>query len=138
VIRLQEIFHLVDQPFSISTPIAPNTVASALERATHTAPLEHQKPRPPYLSAHESTAQQQIDYDRGLGSLSRQETLATEGRLQVYETTELIRQLARERFYGALTLKFEAGRIVLVKKEETLKPTNLSEKPRSQHEEESV
>jgi hypothetical protein len=47
------------------------------------------------------------------------------------EAVELIRQLARERFYGAVTLKFEAGQITIIKKEQTIKPTNLSEKPRS-------
>jgi hypothetical protein len=49
------------------------------------------------------------------------------------EIFELLQRLARERFYGAVTLKFEAGRIVVLKKEETFKPTDLSEKPRSQH-----
>jgi hypothetical protein len=37
----------------------------------------------------------------------------------------LIRQLARDRFYGALTLKFEAGRIAIIKKEQTLKHSEL-------------
>jgi hypothetical protein len=53
------------------------------------------------------------------------------------EALELIRQLARERFYGALTLKFEAGRVTTIKKEQTIKPSNLtnpSEPPRSQSE----
>jgi hypothetical protein len=49
------------------------------------------------------------------------------------ETIELIRQLVRERFYGALTLKFEAGRIVTIKKEQTLKPNDLSDHPRSEN-----
>ena len=49
------------------------------------------------------------------------------------EAIELIRQLVGERFYGALTLKFEAGRITTIKKEQTIKP-NLSEQPRSQNE----
>jgi len=49
------------------------------------------------------------------------------------EAVELIRQLVRDRFYGALTIKFESGRIVIIKKEETFKPTNLSEKPRSEN-----
>ena len=49
------------------------------------------------------------------------------------EAIELIRKLAFDRFYGALTLKFEAGRVTTIKKEETLKPTHLSEQPRSQH-----
>jgi hypothetical protein len=52
----------------------------------------------------------------------------------VNEIRELIQRLAGERFYGALTIKFEAGKIVVLKKEETFKPTDLSGKPRSQHE----
>jgi len=50
------------------------------------------------------------------------------------EALELIRQLARERFYGALTLKFEAGHITTLKKEQTIKPNDLPEQPRSQSE----
>jgi hypothetical protein len=38
------------------------------------------------------------------------------------QTIELIQSLVRERFYGALTIKFEAGRVVIIKKEETIKP----------------
>jgi len=50
------------------------------------------------------------------------------------ETIELIRHLVRERFYGAVTIKFEAGNVVYLKKEETIKPANLSGKPRkSEH-----
>ncbi len=49
------------------------------------------------------------------------------------EILELLQKFARERFYGAITLKFEAGKIFVLKKEETFKPTDLSEKPRSQH-----
>ena len=49
------------------------------------------------------------------------------------DALDLIQQLIRERFYGAVTLKFEAGRVVLMKKEETLKPSDLSDKPRSHH-----
>jgi hypothetical protein len=45
------------------------------------------------------------------------------------EAIELIRQLARDRFYGAVTLKFEAGRITVIKKEQTLKPSELPEQP---------
>ncbi len=52
------------------------------------------------------------------------------------EAIELIRQLARERFYGAVTVKFEAGKVVVLKKEETLKPSDLSGKPRSKYVEE--
>lgn len=47
------------------------------------------------------------------------------------EAIELIRQLSRDRFYGALTLKFEAGRVTTIKKEQTIKPNDLSEQPRS-------
>lgn len=49
------------------------------------------------------------------------------------EAIELIRRLARERFYGAVTVKFEAGNVVCMKKEETIKPSNLSGKPWSQN-----
>ena len=42
----------------------------------------------------------------------------------------LIRELAESRFYGSLTLKFEAGKVVTLKKEETLKPQDLSGQPR--------
>jgi hypothetical protein len=45
---------------------------------------------------------------------------------------ELLHQLVRERFYGALTLKFEAGHITTIKKEQTIKTNDLSEKPRSE------
>ncbi len=40
------------------------------------------------------------------------------------ETFALIRRLATERFYGSITLKFEAGQVVVLKKEETIKPNN--------------
>jgi hypothetical protein len=50
------------------------------------------------------------------------------------QVLDLIRQLSGERFYGALTLKFEAGRITTIKKEQTIKPNDLSEKPRSDFE----
>jgi hypothetical protein len=49
------------------------------------------------------------------------------------EAIELIRQLVRERFYGALTLKFEAGQLTIIKKEQTIKPTDLSGKPRNEN-----
>jgi hypothetical protein len=47
------------------------------------------------------------------------------------QALELIRRLAQERFYGTLTVKFEAGRITTIKKEQTIKPADLSEQPRS-------
>jgi hypothetical protein len=46
------------------------------------------------------------------------------------QTLDLIRQLSGERFYGALTLRFEAGKITTIKKEQTIKPNDLSEQPR--------
>lgn len=39
------------------------------------------------------------------------------------EVIALLRQLAALQFFGALVIKFEAGKIVLLKKEETIKPT---------------
>jgi hypothetical protein len=36
----------------------------------------------------------------------------------------LIRRLAVEHFYGSITLKFESGQVVILKKEETIKPHN--------------
>lgn len=38
------------------------------------------------------------------------------------EAIALLRQLSKERFFGAVTLKFESGKIVILKKEETIKP----------------
>ena len=49
------------------------------------------------------------------------------------EAIELIRRLVRDRFYGAVTIKFEAGNVVCPKKEATIKPGILSVKPRSQN-----
>ena len=39
------------------------------------------------------------------------------------EIMNLIGTLQRQSFYGALEVKFEAGRVVLLKKTETIKPT---------------
>jgi hypothetical protein len=39
---------------------------------------------------------------------------------------EYLSQLADERFWGSVTMKFEAGRIVHVRREENLKPEELS------------
>jgi hypothetical protein len=36
--------------------------------------------------------------------------------------TEIVRELESIRFYGSLEIKFEAGRVVLLKKTETIKP----------------
>ena len=40
------------------------------------------------------------------------------------EAIAFLRQLAAERFYGSLTIKCEAGKVVCLKKEETIKPGN--------------
>lgn len=42
------------------------------------------------------------------------------------ELAEMLRELEAARFYGSLELKFEAGRIVLLRKSETLKPMQSS------------
>ncbi len=36
---------------------------------------------------------------------------------------QLLRELERQRFYGSLEIKLESGKVVLVKRIETLKPT---------------
>ena len=35
---------------------------------------------------------------------------------------DLLRSLEQSRFFGTLELKFEAGRVVLIRKSETIKP----------------
>jgi hypothetical protein len=39
------------------------------------------------------------------------------------DTIELVRRLSREGFYGSVELKMENGRVVILKKTETIKPT---------------
>jgi len=51
------------------------------------------------------------------------------------EAIELIRQLVRERFYGALTMKFEAGQVTTIKKEQTIKPSELPGQPGKRNDE---
>ena len=36
---------------------------------------------------------------------------------------EVLHALERQRFYGSLEIKYEAGRVVLLRKTETIKPT---------------
>ena len=36
---------------------------------------------------------------------------------------DLLRSLEQSRFFGTLELKFEAGRVVLIRKTETMKPS---------------
>lgn len=57
---------------------------------------------------------------------------ATRQQLTASDVSHLLNQLQSERFYGAVTLKFEAGQIVIIKKEQTLKPRDLSGQPRSE------
>jgi hypothetical protein len=46
----------------------------------------------------------------------------------------LLQQLARSKFYGSLVLKLEAGKVVLLRKEETIKPTHYGENRREYEE----
>jgi hypothetical protein len=36
---------------------------------------------------------------------------------------EILEKVERERFYGTISLKYSAGRLELIRKEETIKPT---------------
>ena len=36
---------------------------------------------------------------------------------------QLVTELERPRFYGSLEIKFEAGKVILLRKSETIKPT---------------
>jgi len=44
------------------------------------------------------------------------------------DVTQLVAELTSQRFYGSLEIKFESGRVVLLKKTETVKPTEPSER----------
>jgi hypothetical protein len=46
---------------------------------------------------------------------------------------EYLRQLADSRFFGSITLKFEAGQIVHARREENIKPSELSGTPGTQY-----
>lgn len=50
----------------------------------------------------------------------------------VVETVQLLESLARARFYGSITAKFENGKVVLFRKEETFIPRH-AQKERSFH-----
>jgi hypothetical protein len=54
------------------------------------------------------------------------------------ETFFYLKKLAESRFWGSVTLKFEAGRITHIRREENLKPIELSEVPRSEYGNEST
>jgi hypothetical protein len=49
------------------------------------------------------------------------------------ETFAYLEGLAMSQFWGAVGLKFEAGSIVHIRKEESLRPNQLSEKPRERN-----
>ena len=51
--------------------------------------------------------------------------LASQGDSGLTHTIRLLARLVRERFFGKLTISFEAGRIVTLRKEQTLKPNEL-------------
>jgi len=38
-------------------------------------------------------------------------------------TIDTLRELERQRFFGTLEVKFEAGKVILLRKTETMKPT---------------
>jgi len=40
---------------------------------------------------------------------------------------QLLNQLARQRFFGTLEIKLESGKVVLVRKTETIKPSEMGE-----------
>jgi hypothetical protein len=42
---------------------------------------------------------------------------------------DYLKSLAEQGFFGAITLKYEAGKVVHVRKEENLKPSDLSGTP---------
>ena len=54
------------------------------------------------------------------------------------EATELLRDLEQTRFYGSLELKFENGRVVLVRKTETIKPSDCRDNRGNENEHQCV
>ena len=44
---------------------------------------------------------------------------------------DYLKSLAEQGFWGAVTLKYEGGEVVHIRKEENLKPSSLSEFPRA-------
>jgi hypothetical protein len=40
------------------------------------------------------------------------------------DLVQLLRQLEQSRFYGSVEFKYEAGRVVLIRKSETFKPSD--------------
>jgi hypothetical protein len=48
--------------------------------------------------------------------------------------TQFFDELSNHKFFGSITLKFESGKLTHIKKEENLKPSELSGTPRPSHE----
>ena len=46
---------------------------------------------------------------------------------------QILQELEQRRFYGSLEIKFEAGRMVLIKKTETIKPNDYRNNRGKQH-----
>ena len=44
----------------------------------------------------------------------------------ILTTEKLLKELENQRFYGAVEIKFESGRLVLIRKTETIKPMEKS------------
>ncbi len=55
----------------------------------------------------------------------------------IKEAIRLLEELAGERFFGALELKFEAGHIVVMRKTETLKPNYRDNRGIHEHDQQS-
>jgi hypothetical protein len=53
------------------------------------------------------------------------------GATHVSALREYLEQLSASRFWGSLTLKFEAGQVVHARREENIKPSELSGTPRT-------
>jgi len=49
-------------------------------------------------------------------------------------TFDFVEDLADAKFWGAVTIKFEDGQVVHIRKEENIKPETLSQKERSTNE----
>jgi hypothetical protein len=49
---------------------------------------------------------------------------ATKDNPNMYPLESLLADLQRQRFFGSIELKLEAGHVVLIRKTETLKPTD--------------
>ena len=46
------------------------------------------------------------------------------GELEMYSIQHILTELEREKFYGSVEVKFEAGKVVILRKTETIKPSS--------------